>query len=152
MTTNGELFNLKEHLDKPILIYFGYTYCPDICPATLVQVRQIVDQLGLNPEDYLLVMVTVDPERDTPEVLEKYLSRYEMSHVGLWGSAEELAPVLESYGVFAEKDPSDDPENYTMSHTARLFLIDKAGVLRTNYNFGTPEIEIQQDLEYILGE
>ncbi|MGD2162215.1 MAG: SCO family protein, partial [Anaerolineales bacterium] len=132
--------------------YFGYTYCPDICPTTLAEVKLVFEELGDRAEDINLIMVTVDPERDTPEVLQTYLNRFHPRFLGLWGEGRQLEDVMAAYGVFAQKEPSDDPDQYLVSHTARLFLIDQQGYLRTNYSFGTPREEILSDLTLLLDE
>jgi protein SCO1/2 len=112
----------------------------------------IFEQLGEASDKLHLVMVTVDPERDTAEVLRKYLDRFHPNFIGLRGEGEALEDVKASYGVFAQKEPSDDPDRYLVSHTARLFLIDQSGMLRTNYPFGTPREQILSDIETLLDE
>ena len=149
---SGGAFDLEEFSGDIVLIYFGYTYCPDICPTTLADVKLILEQLGDHADRVHMVMVTVDPDRDQPEFLRTYLDRFNPGFVGLWGQGEELENILTSYGVFAQKEPSEDPDRYLVSHTARLFLIGPQGSLRTNYTFGTPREEILADLEYLITE
>lgn len=142
---------VEDYHGKIILLYFGYTFCPDVCPSTLANVRQILDELGDSSQEVVFVMITVDPDRDSPEILGKYLSRFHSGYIGLWGEGEELEIVKQSYGVFSEIDPESDPVNYLLSHTARIFLIDQEGILRTGYSFGTPNEEILSDVEHIIG-
>lgn len=151
-TTSGEPFTLSEFSGDIVLVYFGYTFCPDICPTTLADVKLIFEKLGERAEQVHMIMVTVDPDRDSPEVLRTYLQRFDPRFLGLRGEGEELEAVMSSYGVFAQKEASDDAERYLVSHTARLFLIDKQGNLRTNYSFGTAREEILADLELLLDE
>ncbi|MGD8552289.1 MAG: SCO family protein [Anaerolineales bacterium] len=152
LTMTGEPFSLSDDRGKIVLVYFGYTYCPDICPTTLAEVKLVFEELGDRAEDINLIMVTVDPERDTPGVLQTYLNRFHPRFLGLWGEGRQLEDVMAAYGVFAQKEPSDDPDQYLVSHTARLFLIDQQGYLRTNYSFGTPREEILSDLTLLLDE
>jgi protein SCO1/2 len=151
-TLAGDTFDLSTLQGDIVLVYFGYTYCPDVCPTTLAEVKLIFEQLGDQAERVHLIMVTVDPERDTPQVLNAYLDRFNPRFLGLWGQGEKLERVLSSYGVFAQKEPSDDPDHYLVSHSARLFIIDQEGMLRSNYSFGTPREDILSDIEYLLEE
>jgi len=151
LDTSGIPFQLKDYHGKIILLYFGYTFCPDICPSTLANVRHILDELGDSSHEVVFMMITVDPARDSPEILGKYMSRFHPGYIGIWGEGEELEIVKQSYGVFSETDPESDPVNYLVSHTARIFLIDQEGILRTGYSFGTPNEEILSDVEYIIG-
>ena len=147
--TQGETFRLSDQKGKVVLLFFGYTYCPDVCPATVAEMRWVFDRLGENAERVIFGFVSVDPERDTPDVLENYLKRHNANFYGLWGTSEELEGIKAAYGVYAEKD-SEDPENYLITHTARVFLVDAEGILRTNYSFGTFPEDILADVEYVL--
>jgi protein SCO1/2 len=149
MDTQGEEFKLSEQEGKVVLLFFGYTYCPDVCPATVAEMRIVFDQLGENADRVVFGFVTVDPERDTPDVLESYLSRHGAQFYGLRGDLEQLEPIKAAYGVYAEKD-SQDLQNYLITHTARVFLVDTEGILQTNYSFGTYPEEILADVQYIL--
>lgn len=151
-TTSGEPVTLSAYSGTIVLVYFGYTFCPDICPTTLADVKLIFEQLGERAEKVHMIMVTVDPERDTPDVLQTYLGRFDARFLGLRGEGQKLDNVLSSYGVFAQKEASDDSGQYLVSHTARLFLIDQQGMLRTNYTFGTDREDILSDLEFLLDE
>lgn len=151
-STTGEAFSLSSVTGDVVLVYFGYTYCPDICPATLAEVKLIFEELGDQSDRLQLIMVTVDPQRDTPQVLRDYLGRFHPRFTGLWADGEQLERVMSEYGVFAQIEPSDDPDRYLVSHTARLFLLDQDGMLRTNYPFGTARNEIRADLELLLLE
>ena len=148
--TSGIPFQLEDYHGKIILLYFGYTFCPDVCPSTLASVRQILGELGDSSQEVVFAMITVDPDRDSPEVLEGYLSRFHPGYIGLWGDGEELENVKQAYGVFSEIDLESDPLNYLVSHTARIFLIDKEGILRTGYSFGASNEEILSDVEYLI--
>ena len=146
----GSTFDLANERGRIVLLYFGYTFCPDVCPATLAEIRQIFFQEPGLLDSTVVAMVTVDPERDTLSVLSEYLARFNPEFIGLRAEGDELDSLLDAYGVFAERDPESDPEYYLVTHTARLFLIDSQGLLRTSYAFGTPIEEIKADLHVLL--
>ncbi len=137
-STTGSDFHLDEQRGHLVLLYFGYTFCPDICPATLAELHQVLEDGQIRPEKTIVVMITVDPDRDTLTHLREYLARFDPNYIGLRAESETLESVLSAYGVYAEKYPDSDPEQYLVTHTARAFLIDTQGILRTNYTFGTP--------------
>lgn len=147
----GEPFTLADHRGKAILLFFGYTTCPDVCPATLATFGQVKDQLGADGSRVELVFITVDPDRDTSARLAEYLSYFHPSTIGLTGSPEALAQVREAYGIYAERvnDPNA-PGGYWMNHTATVFLVDPEGRLRLSYSFGSSPAEVAEDLRRIL--
>jgi protein SCO1/2 len=149
-STTGTDFTLSGETGNLVLLYFGYTFCPDICPATLAQLRLVISDANVDPSQMRVVMITVDPARDTLPVLKEYLARFNPAFIGLRGEGTQLERVLAAYGVYAAIDPESDPENYLMTHTARVFLIDPNGQLVTNYSFDTPLEDIQQDIENLL--
>ncbi len=100
LDTSGMPFQLEDYHGKIILLYFGYTFCPDVCPSTLASVRQILDELGNLSHEVVFVMITVDPDRDSPEILEEYLSRFHPGYIGLWGEREELENVKQPMVYF----------------------------------------------------
>lgn len=146
----GSTFDLTNQRGRIVLLYFGYTFCPDVCPATLAELRQLFEEEPGLTDSAVVAMVTVDPERDTLPHLREYLERFNPQFIGLRAEGEELDSLLDAYGVFAERDPESDPEYYLVTHTARLFLIDSQGLLRTSYPFGTPIEEIKADLQVLL--
>ncbi|MFP3855211.1 MAG: SCO family protein [Anaerolineales bacterium] len=149
--TSGQPFHLSDKRGDIILVYFGYTYCPDICPATLAELAWVMEQLGSDAENLQVVFISVDPARDTPERVDSYLAKFDPDFVGLVGSEQELEKVTAAYGVLAQRDPGDE-ENYTMTHTSRVFLIDNEGMLRTNYTFDEPPEAILADVEHLLSQ
>jgi protein SCO1/2 len=150
-STTGSDFHLDEQRGRLVLLYFGYTFCPDICPATLAELHQVLQTEQIGPDQAIVVMITVDPDRDSLSHLSKYLARFDPEFIGLRAEGETLESVLAAYGVYAEKDPDSDPGQYLVTHTARVFLIDAQGFLRTNYSFGTPIEDIQIDLQNLKG-
>jgi protein SCO1/2 len=149
--SDGSDLRLSEMQGRVVLLFFGYTSCPDVCPATLADAKRILDGLGEDAAKTEYLFVTVDPDRDTPEVLQKYLAHFDPTIVGLTGSPDTLAQVWKDYGIFVEKTPPEAPAvGYGVSHTARVFVIDSAGRLRLSYSFGTPFQDILQDVRELL--
>jgi protein SCO1/2 len=147
---HGDLFRLSDQRGKAILIFFGYTYCPDICPATVGEVSWVFDQLGLDAADAAFLFITVDPERDTPEVLREYLGKFNPDFIGLRGDEPQLEQIEQAYGVFSQAEEHGEGEPYLVTHTARIFLVDPEGLLRTNYTFGADPEDILADLQFLV--
>jgi len=135
-STVGGPFSLTDQNDKPItdqdlkghpfLVFFGFTHCPDVCPTTLFEVSEILRALGPRAKDVRALFVTVDPERDTPAVLKDYLSSFDPRVIGATGDPDGIAAIEKSYRVYAKKVPLDGG-NYTMDHSAVVYLMDKNG-------------------------
>lgn len=150
-TTEGRPFHLSDQRGKVVLLFFGFTSCPDVCPTTLAEAKRILEGLGEDSQNVRFVFITVDPERDTPERLGEYVSNFHPEIVGLIGTPEELQTMFDAYGIYAAKVPLEDSAaEYTMEHSARVFLVDQDGRLRLSYAFGTPDEEILQDVQYLL--
>ena len=148
---NGSSFRLSEQRGDVVLLFFGYTSCPDVCPTTLSELRKVNTELGGNANQVKVVFVTVDPERDTPEQIQKYVSIFNPAFIGLSGSLEELEPVWKDYGVYREVEQvSSSASGYLVTHSARVYLIDRDGNLRLSYSYGTPTDDIVHDLKILL--
>lgn len=148
-SANGEV-SLSDYRGKLVLIYFGYTFCPDICPATLANVGQSLKELGTKADDVQLIMISLDPERDTPEKLAEYVAHFHPSFIGVTGSQEDLAKIAALYGIFYEKTDGSDNTGYLINHTATLLVIDREGYLKLVFPFGVTVPEIVDDLKYML--
>jgi len=142
--------SLSDFRGKMVLIYFGYTFCPDICPATLANVGQALRDLGSKADDVQVLMVSLDPERDTPEKLAKYVAQFHPSFVGITGSQEELDKVASLYGIFYQKTEGSNATGYLIDHTATLLVLDRDGYLKLVFPFGVTSDEIADDLKYML--
>mgnify|MGYP001213331174 CR=1 FL=1 len=147
---NGEVFRLSGQKGKVVLLFFGYTFCPDECPTTLAELKQVYDGLGGDARSVEVVLISVDPGRDTPQHIQDYVNRFNPSFIGLSGSQTELESVWKNYGIFREIAPGTSPTNYGIDHTARISLIDPDGNLRLSYGFQTPVDDIIHDVELIL--
>lgn len=148
-STNGDV-SLSDYRGKLVLIYFGYTFCPDICPATLANVGQSLRELGEKADDVQLIMVSLDPERDTPEKLAEYVVHFHPTFIGVTGTQDELDTVASLYGIFYEKAEGTDNTGYLINHTATLLVIDREGYLKLVFPFGVTVPEIADDLKYML--
>jgi len=147
---NGQTFQLSDQHGKPVVLFFGYTSCPDVCPTTLAQFKQTRARLGAQADRVRFVFVTVDPQRDTPDKMGKYLNVFDPAIVGLGGTEAELAPVWTAYGVYRQIQPGSSADAYTVDHSARVYLIDAQGNLRATYAFGVQADDIAQDVRYLL--
>lgn len=146
---NGDV-SLSDFRGKLVLIYFGYTFCPDICPATLGNVNQALKEIGAKAEDVQLIMVSLDPQRDTPEKLEQYVAHFNPTFIGITGTQEQVDTVTSLYGIFYEKKEGSEATSYLIDHTATLMVIDREGYLKLVFPFGVTADEIADDLKYML--
>lgn len=150
---DGSPWRLSDHKGQVVMIFFGYTTCPDVCPATLGEMQALREQLGEKlARDVQVVFITVDPQRDTPERLAKYVTAFDPTFTGLSGTEEALQPVWSAYGVYREIRPNASGATYLVDHTARTYVIDRAGNLRLSYSFGTPLDDLLQDTKFLLKE
>lgn len=147
---DGGTFRLSDQRGRIVLLFFGYTACPDVCPTTLAEMTQVMKKLGDQSAETQVVFISVDPKRDTPEKVQEYVSRFDPRFIGLSGSQTDLEPVWQSYSIFREEVAGNTAAGYTVSHTARLYLIDADGNLRLSYAYGTPLEDIVHDLKILL--
>jgi len=123
---NGQATTDRDLLGHPFLVFFGFTHCPDVCPTTLFEVSEVLNRLGPDADRISALFITVDPERDTPQTLKDYLSSFNPRLRGLTGDPAAIAATLKSYRVYAKKVPLDGGD-YTMDHTAIVYLMDREG-------------------------
>ena len=121
---NSNKVTKADLLDSPTVLFFGFTYCPDVCPTTLQSLSVLIDKLGKDKNKIKFYFVSIDPERDTPAVLKDYLSSFNPKINALTGKQKDLDVLIKSFSIYAKKVPLDN-NNYTMDHTASLILIDK---------------------------
>ncbi len=147
---NGQRFQLSELGGQVVIMFFGYTSCPDVCPVTLTDFLRIRSKLGNQAEKVSFVFVTVDPERDTPERMKKYLTNFDPAIIGLTGERTELESVWSSYGVYEAKEDGGSEGNYLVDHSSRIYVIDSDGNLRLTYLFGTENQVIIEDVRHLI--
>ena len=153
MSTTGEEFTLSEHQGEVILIYFGYRACPDFCPTTFAELKRVYSELGEPADKLKIVFVTIDPERDTLDILKLYTNAFHEDFIGLRAEGEPLENLIGQFGVVAEKRVvGESALAYLYDHTATLFLINPQGQLEVQYLYGTPYQKIVHDVRLILDE
>ena len=146
---NGQPFQLSQLADQVVVMFFGYTGCPDVCPVTLTEFLQIRSKLGQAADQVSFVFITVDPERDTTERMRKYLTNFDPEIIGLTGDRSDLEPVWADYGVYQAKVEGTSEENYLVDHSSRVYVIDRQGNLRLTYLFGTENQLITEDVRHL---
>lgn len=134
-STEGGRFTDADLKGTPTLMYFGYTFCPDVCPTTLAALVGWREQLGLSPDKLRIVFVTVDPERDTLDKLKNYLSGFGTPIIGLHGTETETAQAKKAYGVVSSKSEGATPEDYLVNHTASVFVMDENGRFASSIDY-----------------
>lgn len=149
----GGIFRLADQQGRVVLLFFGYTYCPDVCPATLALWKRVRQQLGTDAERVRFVFVTVDPERDTPRRVQEYLELFSPAFVGLVGSEKDLQPLYRTFGAVYEKVPQPgSATGYLVAHTASVPVVDTRGRWRLRFNPETSVEDYVHDLRVLLRE
>jgi protein SCO1/2 len=135
---DGRTFTDADLKGKPTLLYFGYTFCPDVCPTSLLLMENAAEKLGPDgPKKVNLVFITIDPERDTPKLMKGYVSNFGPTIVGLTGTPQQIAAVAHSYRVYYQKVPSKDGSPYLMDHSSIVYLLDSRGRFVTHFTHET---------------
>jgi protein SCO1/2 len=147
---DGKPRSLADWRGKVVVVFFGYTQCPDVCPTTMAELAQIRTQLGADGDRLQTVFVTIDPERDSPEVLKAYLANFGPNVVGLRGDAEQTKAAAKEFKVFYAKVPGKTPGSYTMDHSAASFVFDPAGRVRLFVPYGADTKLLTGDLKQLL--
>lgn len=147
---DGTEFHLSDQKGKVVLLFFGYTSCPDVCPTTLAEMKQVFDQLGDDSKAVQVVFVSVDPDRDTSEKMQTYVEHFHPSFLGLSGTIQELEPIWNDYSITREAVESDSAFGVIINHTARVFLVDPQGNMRLTFAYQTPVEDIVHDIHLVL--
>ena len=147
---NGKKRSLKDFSGKVVAVFFGYTQCPDVCPTTLQELLEVKQALGADGSKLQAVFVSLDPERDTPEVLKAYLANFDESFVGLHGTPDEIAAVAKDFKIFFKKVPGKTEGTYTLDHSAGTYLYDPQGRLRVYERYGAGPQLLTQDVKALL--
>ena len=147
---NGTLRTLADFKGKAVVIFFGYTQCPDVCPTTLSDLASAMKQLGPLADKVQVLFITVDPERDTPQLLSKYMPSFDPRFLGLSGDAAATEKVAKDFKVYYQKVPGKEPGSYSMDHSAGLYLYDPQGRIRLFARSGQGPDAIAHDLKILL--
>lgn len=146
----GKLRTLADFKGKAVVVFFGYTQCPDVCPTTLAEMANVMKLLGPLSDRVQVLFVTVDPERDTPELLSKYVPSFDPRFLGLVGDKPATEKMAKDFRVFYQKVPGKEPGSYTMDHTAGSYVFDPQGRLRLFVKHGQGAEPIAHDLQLLL--
>jgi len=147
---NGQPRQLADFRGKAVVVFFGFTHCPDACPTTLAEIAGALKQLGPVADRVQVLMVTVDPERDTPEILKQYVTALDPHFLGLTGDAEAIARTAKEFKVFYQKSPGANPQTYSVDHSAGTFIFDQAGRLRLYVSYGQGASVFAHDIAELL--
>ena len=150
-SSRNHLASLKDYHGQVVVMFFGYTACPDTCSITMAVLKQVIEKLGKRMDQVQPLFITVDPKRDTPEQMKNYLSFFHPNFIGLTGTKEEILEVAENYGSAYMKNPTIDSEfSYLMIHTGYVYLIDQSGHVRAIYPKNTEVKQIVHDIYGLL--
>ncbi len=147
---NGQTRTLADFKGKVTVVFFGFTQCPDVCPTTMAELAQVKQSLGADGERVQGVFITVDPERDTPELLKPYVTSFDPSFIALRGTPEQTAATAKDFKVFFQKVDGKTPGSYTMDHTAGSYVFDATGRLRLFTRYGSGAEALASDLKQLL--
>lgn len=146
----GQPRTLADFKGKAVALFFGYTHCPDVCPTTMADMAKAVKLLGDQGDQVQVLFVTVDPERDTQPVLAKYVPFFDQRFLGLYGTPEQTAKVIDDFKVFYAKQDAEGKSDYTVDHSTGIYAYDKTGNIRLYFKYGQKPAEIAHDLRQIL--
>jgi cytochrome oxidase Cu insertion factor (SCO1/SenC/PrrC family) len=157
-------FSLVDHTGNPVadedfagkwqLVFFGFTTCPDVCPTTLIEVSAVLEELGDDAEQITPLFISVDPERDTPEVMAEYVANFDPRIVGLTGSPEQIKQAARAFrAYYAKVDQEGASDGYTMDHSAFLYLMDPEGAYATHFSLSAEPVTVADKIRaYLTGE
>ena len=146
----GKRRTLADFKGKVVVLFFGFTHCPDACPTTMLELAKVAKDLGPDAQRLQVLFVTVDPERDTPEVLRQYVPSFNPAFLGLYGTAEETSRAAKEFKVYFQKQPQGG--SYTMDHSAGTFVIDPAGRLRLFGRYGAGAGPLVHDIRLLFAQ
>lgn len=158
--TYAQGFKLNDHTGKPVtlenykgkvvVMFFGFTQCPDVCPTTMAEMAAVMKELGPQADQVQVLFATLDPERDTKELLAQYVPNFDPRFVGLYGTPEQIKQTATDFKVFYQKVPGKTPDTYTIDHTAGSYVFDKSGKVRLFLRHGQGPAPIVHDLKLLL--
>ncbi len=148
---NGEAFTLDQLKGNVVVVYFGYTTCPDICPTTLIDYQAVKEELGADADRVKFVLVTIDPERDTEAKLKEYLAFFDPEFIGLRGDEAQTEQVKQDYGVLVHRvEYPDSATKYLLDHSTQTYVIDPQGRLALTFPYGMDPTLMAQDIRHLL--
>ncbi len=156
----GQSFSLTDHTGKPrtladfkgkaVALFFGYTHCPDVCPTTMLDLKQTMKLLGPHADEVQVLFVTLDPSRDTQEVLAQFVPSFDKRFIGLRGDEATTAATATTFKIYAKKVEAQGKGGYTLDHSAGMYVFDKLGKIRLYVDYGEKPADIANDIKQIL--
>ena len=147
---SGKPRTLADYRGKAVVIFFGYTQCPDVCPTTLAELAEVMKKLGPDADRVQVLFVTIDPERDTPQLLAQYVPAFDPRFMGLYGDAAATERTAKEFKILYQKQPGALPGSYTMDHSAGSYIFDTKGRLRLYVSYGQGPEVFAHDLRELL--
>jgi len=147
---NGKSRTLADFRGKAVVLFFGYTQCPGACPTTMAELAAVMRELGADADRVQVLFVTVDPERDTPELLSQYVPAFNPTFLGLRGDAQATADAAKEFKILYQKQPGPTPGTYSMDHSAGTFIFDPQGRLRVYVSYGQSPQVFAHDIRELL--
>jgi protein SCO1/2 len=149
---NGQMRSLADFKGKAVVIFFGYTQCPDVCPTSLTELAEAKRLLGPQGERLQGLFISVDPDRDTPEVMKAYMGSFDSGFLALHATSEQLKTLAQSYKVYYKKIEGKTPTSYTMDHSAGSYVYDPQGRIRLYHRYGSGPQALAGDIKKLLAE
>ena len=147
---DGKARQLTDFKGKVVVVFFGFTHCPDVCPGTLSKLAEVAKRLGADADRIQVLFVTVDPERDTPELLAQYVPAFDPRFIGLYGDAAATARTAKEFKVIYQKQPGKTPDTYSIDHSAGTFVFDREGRVRLFVRHDQSVEDLVHDLRLLL--
>lgn len=147
---NGQARTLKDFSGKIVVVFFGFTQCPDVCPTSMAELAEVKKLLGADGDKVQGLFITVDPERDTPEVLKAYMSNFDPTFLALYATLDKLPALAKDYKVYYKKVDGKTPTSYTMDHSAGSYIYDTKGNLRLYTRYGSGAAALASDIQLLL--
>lgn len=146
----GKKRTLADFKGKAVVVFFGFMHCPDVCPTTMMEMSNVMKQLGPDADRVQVIFITLDPARDTADILSQYVTAFDPRFLGLLGTQEEIDQTAKEFKVFHEKVPGKEPGSYTIDHTAGSYVFDPEGRIRLFIRHGQGVESITHDLKILL--
>jgi protein SCO1 len=149
---NGQARTLADFQGKAVVIFFGFTQCPDVCPTSLGELAETKRLLGADAERLQGLFISIDPERDTPEIMKAYMANFDPSFLALYAAPDALPELAKSYRIYYKKVPGSTPTSYTMDHSAGSYVYDAKGRIRLYHRYGSGAQALATDVKRLLAE
>lgn len=146
----GKLRTMSDFSGKAVILFFGFTHCPDVCPTTMLDLKNTMKLLGDKADEVQVLFVTVDPQRDTQEVLAQFVPSFDKRFLGLRGSLQETAETIGNFKIYFAKVPGENENDYTIDHSAGMYAFDKQGKIRYYLSYGQKPADIANDIKKLL--